>query len=133
MSGLICLATLELLIQTLAFPALGEAPTPPSVDLTVIDDFESYTDEWGHRIFDTWIDGFCGEAGFVPPGFRCNDSCALVGHLYPPFAEQEILHGGRQSMPMDYNNLWLPHYSETDRLWETPQDWTAQGMNTLSL
>jgi len=33
-----------------------------TVDLVLIDDFESYSDEWGHQIFQTWVDGW----GSVP-------------------------------------------------------------------
>jgi hypothetical protein len=131
MSGLICLATMELLIQTLALSALADAPTPPDVNFIVIDDFESYTDEYGHRIYEAWADGW--EAVEPWPGYRCNCTGASVGHFEKPFAEQEIVHGGAQSMPLDYNNVWRPYYSETDRLWETAQDWTVWSVNTLSL
>ena len=42
----------------------------------------------------TWIDGYAdGSSGSV------------VGHLDPPFAEQKIVHSGKQSMPLDYNNV----------------------------
>ena len=32
-----------------------------------------------------------------------------------PFAEQTIVHGGKQSMPLDYNNVKTPFYSEAER------------------
>jgi hypothetical protein len=131
MSGLICLATMRLLIPTLALLALAADPTPPDVDSIVVDDFESYTDENGHRIFQTWIDSWCAEG--PPPGLPCGGTGATVGHADPPFAEQHILHGGKQSMPVYYDNRSTPNYSDTYRQWRTPQDWTAQGMNTLSL
>lgn len=132
MSGLICLATLELLLNTSALSVLAADTTPPDADFIVIDDFESYTDEYGQRIYQTWIDGFCAEP---PPPGRPYDTGALVGHIDPPFAEQQVLHGGRQSMPLEYNNTCPPYYSEADRDYyrEGPQDWTIQGMNTLSL
>ena len=38
MSGLTCLATIGLLIQASALPALDGNPTTPSVDFIVIDD-----------------------------------------------------------------------------------------------
>lgn len=59
MSGLICLATLELLLNTSALSVLAADTTPPDADFIVIDDFESYTDEYGQRIYQTWINGFC--------------------------------------------------------------------------
>ena len=43
------------------------------------------------------------------------------------------MHGGMQSMPMDYNNIELPFYSEAERTWTTSQDWTLNGVDTLTL
>ena len=47
--------------------------------------------------------------------------------------ETTIVHGGGQSMPMDYNNVISPYYSEAERTWSAPQNWTVNGMNTLVL
>ena len=33
----------------------------------------------------------------------------------PPFAEKTIVHGGKQSMPFEYNNVSTPYYSEGER------------------
>lgn len=104
-----------------------------TVDFVPIDDFESYTDKAGDRIFQTWVDGW----GINPPPTGCpgNGTGATVGYIEPPFAEQSIVHGGRQSMPIDYNNIFPPYYSEAERCyyWDGLQDWTVRGMNTLSL
>ena len=75
------------------------------VTVMLIDDFESYTDEDGQRIFQTWIDGCGYTEPTVVPG---NGTGATVGHTGPPFAEQKIVHTGLQSMPMDYNNIDSP-------------------------
>jgi hypothetical protein len=56
-----------------------------------------------------------------------------VGHLDPPFAEQTIVHGGKQSMPLAYDNNNTPYYSEAYRDFTSPQDWTANGTDSLSL
>jgi hypothetical protein len=90
----------------------------------VVDDFESYNDEenQGTRIYETWIDGYADQS-----------SGSIVGHFDPPFAEQTIVHGGAQSMPLDYNNVNAPFYSEAQRTWDTPQDWSAHGADTLML
>jgi hypothetical protein len=95
-----------------------------------VDDFESYTDDVG-RIFQTWIDGF----GYTEPapGNPGNGSGATVGYTASPFAEQTIVHGGTQSMPLDYNNVNPPWYSEAERTFATAQDWTADGVDTLVL
>jgi len=86
-----------------------------------LDDFESYTDDEGNRIYQTWIDGWENGTG------------SIVGYLQMPFAERRIVRGGRQSMPLDYNNVRKPWYSEAERTWETPQDWTIGGADTLTL
>ena len=88
----------------------------------VIDDFESYTDDEGSRIYETWIDGF---------STGLNGS--TVGHIDPPFAEQIIVHDANQSMPLDYNNVKTPFYSETERELAPAQDWTAGGADALVL
>ena len=95
-----------------------------------VDDFESYTDEVGQRVFQTWIDGFGYTEPTVVPG---NGTGATVGYTQPPFAEQKIVHGGSQSMPMDYNNIGAPNYSEAQRTFSPPADWTVNGANTLVL
>jgi hypothetical protein len=95
-----------------------------------VDDFESYTDEVGQRIFQTWIDGL----GYTEPTLVLgNGTGATVGHADPPFAEQKIVHSGLQSMPLDYNNISLPHYSEAERTFAPAADWTTNGANTLVL
>ena len=92
-----------------------------TADFTVVDDFESYTDDEGGRIYETWIDGWTNNTG------------ATVGYAQSPFAEQRIVHGGRQSMPLDYNNVNSPWYSEAEQTWATPQNWTVNGVDTLVL
>jgi hypothetical protein len=90
-------------------------------EYAVADDFESYNDT-DHCIFDTWIDGYTdGKSG------------SIVGYMQAPFAEQTIIHGGRQSMPMEYNNVKTPYYSEATRTFDTVQNWMTNGADTLSL
>jgi len=103
-----------------------------------VDDFESYTNEVGARVFQTWIDGW----GYTEPapGDPGNGSGASVGHdiwtagtPYTTIAETRIVHGGGQSMPVDYNNINAPFYSEAERTWTTSQDWTLNAVDTLTL
>ena len=112
-------------------PWIGSVWSFTTADFLVVDDFEGYTDDIGSRIFQTWIDGF----GFTEPapGAEGNGTGSTVGHLDPPFAEQTIVYAGGQAMPMDYNNVISPWYSEADRTWPTPQDWTANGVQALTL
>ncbi len=99
----------------------------------VVDDFESYTNESPNRVFQTWIDG----VGYTEPapGHQGNDTGSIVG--YDPalgnIMETVIFHDGKQSMPMDYNNANPPFYSEAERTWDEPQDWTGNGADTLTL
>jgi hypothetical protein len=100
----------------------GEVWSFSTIEYATVDDFESYTDKEGSRIYETWIDGMTN-----------GNSGSVVGHLQAPFAEQTIVHGGRQSMPLEYNNVKTPFYSEAERVFKTPQDWTANGADTLAL
>ncbi len=88
-----------------------------------VDNFEKYNDdvEAGTTIFDTWLDGMTNNTG------------STVGYWEAPFAEQKIVHGGLQSMPLDYDNVVAPYYSEAERQFEGQQDWTINGLNTLVL
>jgi len=85
----------------------------------VVDDFESYNDE-DNLIYETWIDGWVNETG------------STVGYLEAPFAEQTIVNGGSQSMPLAYDNEAAPFYSEAE-LDLNSQNWTANGADTLRL
>jgi hypothetical protein len=86
-----------------------------------VDDFESYNDDQS-RIYDTWIDGMTdGKSGSV------------VGYLKAPFAERAIVHGGKQSMPMSYDNSKTPYYSEAVQEFAAVQDWTGNGATHLAV
>jgi hypothetical protein len=89
-----------------------------------VDDFEGYNDDLDAKttIFDTWVDGLTNGL-----------SGSIVGNAVAPFAEQTIIHGGKQSMPLDYNNVRTPFYSEAERTFAPVQDWTANGVDTLVL
>jgi hypothetical protein len=90
--------------------------TQPSI---VVEDFEQYNDE-ENTIFDTWIDGWV------------NDTGSTVGYLQSPFAEQTIVHGGRQSMPLFYDSASAA-VSEAVRTFDEPLDWTRHGVKALTL
>ncbi len=89
----------------------------------LVDDFESYTDnfEAEEAIWQTWIDGL------EDP----QNGGSQVGYAEAPFAETRIVHGGAQSMPLQYDNTTGPGYSETDRTFSPAQDWTEAGVTTL--
>ncbi len=87
-----------------------------------VDDFESYTNDEGSRIYETWVDGFTND-----------QSGSIIGYFNTPFAEQTIVRGGMQSMPFEYNNIEPPFYSEGEREFGSAQDWTVAGADTLVL
>ncbi len=90
-------------------------------DYLIVDDFEGYTEDEGARIYQSWIDGWSNNTG------------STVGYVQAPFAEQQIVHSGRQSLPLDFNNTQAPFYSEAERQFSPVQDWTAHGMTDLVL
>ncbi len=97
-----------------------------SIEYFVVDDFESYNDldpadPASNRIFNAWLDGFDNPA--------INGS--IVGYGNPPFTEQEIVHGGRQSMPYFYDNS--VGNSETTLTLSDTRDWTIGGVTELSV
>jgi hypothetical protein len=97
-----------------------------TANFLIIDDFENYNDldpadPASNRIFLAWIDGFDNPAA----------NGSIVGYANPPFAEQIIVHGGNQSMPMAYDNA--VGKSEATLTLTSNRDWTVNGVNTLSI
>jgi hypothetical protein len=86
-----------------------------------VDDFESYTDDEGGRIYETWGDGWTNNTG------------STVGNTTAPFAEQTIVRQGKQSMPLDYNNVNSPFYSEAEQEFTPVQNWTVGEVADLRL
>ena len=106
-------------------PWIGNVWDFTTGDFLVVDDFEAYNDidppdPASNRIFDKWIDGF---------GTTTNG--ALVGNDLPPYAEQNIVHGGAQSMICRYDNAGKT--SEATLTLVYPRDWTEEGVTKLSL
>jgi len=106
-------------------PWIGPVWSFTTANFLIVDDFESYNDldpadPESNRIFNSWIDGY---------GIPTNGS--LVGYENPPFAEQTIVHGGNQSMPLYYDNS--VGYSEASLTLTYPRDWTENGVDTLTI
>jgi hypothetical protein len=89
-------------------------------DYLTVDDFEGYNDD-DDRIYSAWIDGYTNGTG------------SWVGYSTSPFAEHAIIHSRTQSLPLDYNNVNSPYYSETTRKFESVQNWTAEDVTNLVL
>ena len=82
----------------------GEVWSFSTQEYALIDGFETYNDDLDAKttIFDTWLDGWVNGTG------------STVGYLNAPFAERTIVHSGRQSMPLAYDNSASPFYSEAE-------------------
>jgi len=96
-----------------------------TANFLIVDDFESYNDldpaePDSNRIFNAWIDGYDDPA-----------NGSLVGYDTPPFAEQTIVHGGSQSLPLYFDNS--VGYSEATLTLTYPRDWTENGVETLTI
>ena len=112
------------------------------VNYLPIDDFESYANESPNRMFQAWIDGYGFSADeFFPTDNPGNGTGSGVGHdiwtsggvhYGRTIAETTIVNGGRQSMPLYYDNTSVSA-SEAERTWKTAQDWTTNEADTLSL
>ena len=95
-------------------------------DYLTVDDFESYNDldpdnPESNRIFFAWIDGFDNPA--------INGS--IVGYANAPFAEQIIVHSGRQSMPLFYDNA--VGKSEAEKALSSRRNWTQESVSILTI
>jgi hypothetical protein len=97
-----------------------------TANFLTIDDMESYndldeSDPVSNRIYLAWVDGFDNPA----------TNGSVVGYANPPFAEQTIVHGGLQSMPMAYDNA--VGKSEATLTLTSNKDWTVNGVTTLTI
>ena len=106
-------------------PWTGNVWSFTTANFLVVDDFESYNDldpgdPDSNRIFNAWIDGY-----------EDPTNGSLVGYDTAPFAEQTIVHGGNQSMPLFYDNS--VGYSEATLTLTYPRDWTEKGVDTLTI
>lgn len=86
----------------------------------LVEDFESYIDDEGSRIYETWLDGY---------DIPANGS--TVGNLDAPFAEMTIVNGGRQSMPLFYENSGTT-ISEAEYTFGA-ENWATGNVKSLSL
>jgi hypothetical protein len=106
-------------------PWTGNVWSFTTANFLIVDDFEAYNDldpadPDSNRIFNVWIDGYDNPT-----------NGSLVGYDAPPFAEQTIVHGGNQSMPLYYDNS--VGYSEATLTLTYPRDWTENGVSTLTI
>jgi len=98
-----------------------------------VDDFEDY-DAGSNEIWWAWKDGIGYASHPTEPPYAGNETGAAVGTENTlSYTEEVIVHGGRQSMPLSYNNTGAANYSETTRTFDEPQNWTDHAIEILSL
>jgi hypothetical protein len=108
-------------------PWKGGVWTFTTADYLVVDDWESYNDidppnPGSNTIFAYWMDGY-----YTP-----TINGALIGNdPLPPYAERTVVHSGRQSMPYVFDITGK--YSEATLTLESPRDWTASDVKTLTI
>jgi len=107
-------------------PRKGNVWTFTTADYLVVDNIESYNDidppkTGSNTIFGYWLDGYSNPA----------TNGALVGNDYPPYTELIVVHGGRQSMPYVYDITGK--YAEATLTLDSPRDWTASDVKTLTI
>jgi hypothetical protein len=116
-------------------PWIGSVWSFTTADFKIIDDFENY-DAGENQIWYAWHDGLGYGAAGTPDFFAGNGTGAAVGdETTPSYTEETIVHGGRQAMPLSYDNnkQGFADYSETELTLTDARDWTEEGVDNLSL
>jgi len=113
-------------------PWAGSVWSFTTANFLVVDDFEDY-DAGENQIWYAWKDGL----GYGVPGsdnyFPGNGTGSAVGwDNTASYTEETIVHGGKQSMPLYYDNNILK-YSEAELAPTYPRDWTEKDVNTLTV
>jgi hypothetical protein len=104
-------------------------------DFFVIDDFEDY-DAGDDQIWYAWHDGLGYGVAGTDPYYAGNGTGASVGdETTASYTEETIVHGGNQSMPVNYDNnkQGYSKYSEVEITLDAVRDWTSEGVAELSL
>jgi hypothetical protein len=116
-------------------PWAGKVWSFTTGDFLSIDDFEDY-DAGENQIWYAWHDGL----GYGTPGtvgyYAGNGTGAAVGdETTASYTEETIVHGGGKSMPLvfDNNKQGYSKYSEVELKLSAVRDWTAEGVEELSL
>ena len=112
----------------------GEVWSFTVINSIVIDSFESYDDACS-RVYYAWKGGSANgdnpDCGVI--AYAGNGTGSTVGNDGPPYAERTIVHGGKQSMTLRYDDSKGPFVSEAVRTFDAAQDWTQDGVADLSL
>jgi hypothetical protein len=114
-----------------------------TVDSFAVDDFESYNNLSPDRPFQHWLDGYGYSADeYFPVAYNGNGTGAGIGHDIwspsSPYFGGDLMEtgstapGSGKALPFYYNNT-AGVASETQHKFATAQDWTVNGLQTLSI
>ncbi|MBC8471701.1 MAG: hypothetical protein H8D56_19745 [Planctomycetes bacterium] len=116
-------------------PWKGSVWSFTTADFLIVDDFESYN-AYENQIWWTWKDGLGYVAHDNGPAYNGNGTGSAVGdEMTVSYTEENIRHGGAQSMPFYYDNNKqnTAKYSEAELTLSASRDWTEGGVGELSL
>jgi len=116
-------------------PWVGGIWSFTTANFPVVDDFEDY-DICNDEIWWAWKDGLGCAAHDNEPAYLGNGTGSCVGdETTVSYTEETIVHGGRQSMPLSYDNnkQGYSNYSEVELTLSHPRNWTEKEVNVLSL
>ncbi len=99
-----------------------------TLEYLIVDGFEDYNDYPPDEIWSAWIDGYDNPINGSTVGYP-NPNWSDGEH----YVETTIVHSGEQAMPFFYSNTTGAAYSEGERTFAVPQDWTKAGVKTLVL
>jgi hypothetical protein len=106
-----------------------------TADFISIDDFEDYN-AGENQIWYAWHDGLGYGTPDNPPYSAGNGTGSAVGdETTPSYCEETIVHGGKKSMPVAYDNnkQGYAYYSEVAKTLTYPRDWTEEGVGELTV
>ena len=116
-------------------PWIGNVWSFTTADYLIIDDFEDY-DAGENQIWYAWLDGLgYGVPGTEPYSPGNGTGSAVGDESSPSYTEQTNVHGGRQAIPLFYNNdqQFSAKYSEVEMTLVYPRDWTEKGVGILTI
>jgi hypothetical protein len=116
-------------------PWIGNVWSFTTADYLVIDDFEDY-DAGENQIWYAWLDGLgYGTQGTEPSSPGNGTGSAVGDESTGSYTEETIVHGGRQSMPLQYNNdqQFSAMYSQVEMTLVYPRDWTENSVGILTI
>jgi hypothetical protein len=116
-------------------PWTGNVWSFTTANFPIVDDFEDY-DVGNNEIWWAWKDGLGYAAHGNEPAYPGNGTGSAVGdETTSTYMEQIVVHSGRQSMPLSYDNnkQGYSKYSEVELTLSNPRDWTEREAGLLSL